>query len=170
MPNGINIPTPPRVFGSTEEKISQLETYLFRLSEQLMMILNSLEAGSSGMTVIASNSGDIYAIREGLRQQITDTAAALRKEIGAISLPSLGMRYGTVQCSAALAAAAYEDIAVEFDALPAAPVVVATLVGDGTDASCQVLAGTISETGFTVRVTAGTATDQIYSVAWTAIA
>lgn len=43
MPNGTNIPTPPRLVGDTEHKFEQLQTYLFQLSERLGMIFGSGE-------------------------------------------------------------------------------------------------------------------------------
>ena len=43
MPNGINIPTPPTMTGDTQHQIMQIYNYLFRLAEQLQMILTGLE-------------------------------------------------------------------------------------------------------------------------------
>ena len=162
MPNGTNIPTPPMLQGDALSRTSQLHNYLYKLSEQLMMILNSM--GTAGGTAQpASSSGDVFAIREDLKRLIVDTTAQLRSEIPMI-------RSGTAACTAALASGAYEDIAVSFDKMARAPVVNVSLIGDGGAASCQIISGSITESGFTVRVTSGADTQQIYSVAWTAIA
>lgn len=47
MPNGTNIPTPPRLTGDAEHKLEQLQTYLFQLSERLNMILNSTDGSQA---------------------------------------------------------------------------------------------------------------------------
>lgn len=167
MPNGTNIPTPPTLSGSAEHMTGQLQSYLFKLAEQLMMILNGMDAGGSAQA--GSTSGDAFLIREDLRKQISDTAAALRREIEAVSLTSLGMRRGQTEAMA-IAGGASADIEVEFAALGAVPVVVAGIVGSGGDSSCHVLTDTIGVSGFTVRVTNRADTEQSYSVAWIATA
>lgn len=178
MPNSINIPTPRLFIGDADEKISQMHSYLFQLAEQLVMILNSISTGGTAQTAQAgSTAGDVYSVQTQLKQQIVDTAAALREEMNAINLASLGVRRGIVTTTGTLAGGQYEDIAVSFDALDSVPVVVAGLVGGGDDSgyggnvSCRVLAGTITAKGFTVRVTSSTGQDTgySYSVAWIAV-
>lgn len=179
MPNSINIPTPPALTGTPDNKMQQLHTYLFRLAEQMALILNSIEAGGSvtaGTAAAQSSSADIHGLREQLRQLVVNTTATLRSEIEAITLPALGIRRGMVACTKALAGGAYEDITVSFDALPSAPVVVAGLIGTGDDGeyggnvSCRVITGSITNSGFKVRVSSSTGqtTARYYSVAWIA--
>lgn len=189
MPNSINIPTPRLFTGDADEKISQMHSYLFQLAEQLAMILNSISAGGTTQTAQAqSSAGDVYSMQTQLKQQIVDTAATLRTEadetetalqasINAISLASLGMRRGIVTTTSTLADGQYEDIQVSFNALASVPVVVAGLVGGSDDAgygggvSCRVLAGTITASGFTMRITSSTGqtTRYSYSAAWIAV-
>lgn len=170
MPNSINIPTPPTFAGDADARFRQLHSYLFRLVEQLTMILSGLEGGTTQIVHTGSSSGDIYTVRTALRQLVGDTAAELRREMSANTAASLGIRRGTAACSAALAGGAYEDIGVQFDALPGVPVVVAGIVGSGSAASCQVLEGTITESGFTLRVSSAAGTSEIISAAWIAVA
>ena len=89
MPNSINVPTPPMFSGDAENKIRQVHTYLYRLSEQLALILNSIDAGGSAQVVSAgaasSSSGDVYAIRDQLKQLIVNTTATLRQEMATIN-------------------------------------------------------------------------------------
>lgn len=81
MPNSINIPTPRLFIGDADEKISQMHSYLFQLAEQLAMILNSISTGGTAQTAQAgSTAGDVYSVQTQLKQQIVDTAAALRTE------------------------------------------------------------------------------------------
>lgn len=169
MPNSINIPSPPTFTGDSEARFQQLHSYLFRLVEQLTMILSGLE-GSATQIVHTGSSGDIYTVRTALRQLISDTAAELRKEMSAITTATLGIRKGTAACSAELPEGAYEDIAVQFDALPNIPVVVAGLIGSGSAATCQVLTGTITKSGFTLRISSAAGTSEIISAAWIAVA
>lgn len=210
MPNSINIPTPRVLAGDAEAKIGQMHSYLFQLAEQLALILNSIAAGAgaAAQPAVQSSSADIYGIQSALKQQIVDTAAALRQEmdegdgalgesisslsssvstlnqtaddlqddINAISLTSLGLRRGIATATTAIKGGEYTDIAVSFAALGSVPVVVAGLIGSGDDGAyggnvnCRVLTGTITTTGFTVRVASGTGqeTAQSYSVAWIA--
>lgn len=188
MPNSINIPTPRVLAGDAEAKISQMHSYLFQLAEQLALILNSIAAGAGAMQPLAqSSSADVYGMQSALKQQIVDTAAALRQDmddgdealqddIDAISLTSLGLRRGIATATTAIKGGEYADIAVTFAALGSTPVVVAGLIGGdgdgeyGGNVSCRVLAGTITTTGFTARVTSSTGqeTAQSYSVAWIA--
>lgn len=182
MPNSINIPTPPHLMGDPEAKLAQLHSYLFRLSEQLAMILNSIETvgtALAGSAQTGSSARDIYAVREDLRRQIVDTASALRKEADAmeselqaeiegITLSALGVRRGTTD-AVTLAAGAHSDIAVSFAALADTPIVVAGITGAGESAECQVITGSISKSGFTVRITNRASTEQTYSVAWIAV-
>lgn len=210
MPNSINIPTPRVLAGDAEAKIGQMHSYLFQLAEQLALILNSIDAGAgaAAQPAVQSSSADIYGIQSALKQQIVDTAAALRQEmdegdgalgesisslsssvstlnqtaddlqddINAISLTSLGLRRGIATATTAIKGGEYTDIAVSFAALGSVPVVVAGLIGSGDDGAyggnvnCRVLTGTITTTGFTVRVASGTGqeTAQSYSVSWIA--
>lgn len=206
MPNSINIPTPPALTGTDTTKIQQLHTYIFRLAEQLAMILNSIEAGSGGQAALQSTgSTDIYAVRNQLKEQLVNTSNAIRKEIStlgqeiddvetglskdiedlesslgkeidAITLPALGIRRGMASTTNALAGGQFEDITVNFDALPSVPVVVAGLMGSSGDGehggsvSCRVLAGSVTVNSFIVRVTSSTGqtTAHNYSVAWIA--
>lgn len=176
MPNSINIPTPPVLTGTQEAKLSQLHTYMFRFAEQLAMILNSIEAGG-GSTAAATasavtSSTDINMLREQMKQQLVNTASQLRNEI-----KDAAPRRGTVGLTAPLAGGAYEDIAVNFgEELPSIPVVAVSLVGTGADGaalgsvSACVIGGTVTTTGFTLRVannSADTAAHD-YSVAWIA--
>ncbi len=167
MPNGTNIPAPPALFGDALHRVEQLYTYLFKLSEQLAIILNGISPAETAQA--GSTSSDAFLIRQDLHRQISDTAAALRREIKAVSLTSLGMRRGQTE-AVTLAGGASADIEVEFAALGNAPVVVAGITGSGGDALCQVLTETISTGGFTVRVTNHADTEQSYSVAWIATA
>ena len=89
MPNSINVPTPPMFSGDAENKIRQVHTYLYRLSEQLALILNGIEAGN-GVQVVStgtasSSSSDVYAIRDQLKQLIVNTTAILRQEMAVIN-------------------------------------------------------------------------------------
>lgn len=84
MPNSINVPTPPMPAGDAENKIRQLHSYLFRLSEQLALILNSMESGSA-QAPVSTAGGDIYAVREQLKQLIVNTTATLRQEMAGIT-------------------------------------------------------------------------------------
>lgn len=101
----------------------------------------------------------------------------LQGNVNAISLASLGMRRGIVTTTGTLADGQYEDIQVSFDVLTSVPVVVAGLVGGSDDAgyggsvSCRVLAGTITASGFTMRITSSTGqtTGYSYSAAWIAV-
>lgn len=230
MPNSINVPTPPMFSGDAENKIRQVHTYLYRLSEQLALILNSIDAGGSAQVVSAgaasSSSGDIYAIRDQLKQLIVNTTATLRQEMATINANLLDaidasvdlldgqlrkeiedqaasiterideleaaltesieaisasvpiVRRGSAMCTNALAGGQHEDISVSFDALPAAPVVVASLIGTGADGefggnvSCQVLTGSITASSFLVRVacSSGQETAYSYGVSWIAVA
>lgn len=182
MPNSINIPTPRLFIGDADEKISQMHSYLFQLAEQLVMILNSISTGGTAQTAQAgSTAGDVYSVQTQLKQQIVDTAAALRTEadeaeealrtsinatnqslsalqesVNAINLASLGVRRGIVTTTGTLAGGQYEDIAVSFDALDSVPVVVAGLVGGGDDAG---YGGNVS-----CRVLAGTITAKGFTV------
>lgn len=47
MPNGTNIPTPPRLVGDADHKFEQLQAYLFQLSERLGMIFGSIESAQN---------------------------------------------------------------------------------------------------------------------------
>lgn len=174
MPNSINIPSPPTFAGDANARFQQLHSYLFRLVEQLTMILSGLENGTTQIAHTDSSNGDIYTVRTALRQLISDTAAELRREIeetaAAITTRTIGICRGTTACSAALPEGAYEDIAVQFDALPNIPVVVAGMIGSGSTATCQVLTGTITKSGFTLRISSAAGTSEIISAAWIAVA
>lgn len=83
MPVGTNIPTPPQIYGEMAEQIAQLHTYLYRLSEQLDVMLSSLESpGTSGGSTISGTQ--MNALREQLRQMISNTAKTLQGKISAL--------------------------------------------------------------------------------------
>lgn len=228
MPNSINVPTPPMFSGDAENKIRQVHTYLYRLSEQLALILNSIE--TTGTQIVqsgsaASSSGDIYAIRDQLKQLIVNTTSTLRQEMAEINANLLNaidasvdlldgqlrkeiedqvagiterideletaltesieaisasvpiVRKGSAMCANALAGGQHEDVVVSFEAMPAVPTVVVSLIGGddgehGGSISYRVLTGTITESGFIARVSNSSGHDAAhnYGISWMAVA
>lgn len=169
MPNSINIPTPPVLSGTDEARISQLHSYLFQLAEQIAMVLRSLDTGGRGAVSAAAETEttNLSLMRENINQQISKTAAQLRSEM------PIG---GVASCTAALEAGSYEDIAVSFpQALEAVPVIVVGLICPSGEmsgcVSAAVVSGTVTATGFTLRIANGgeEATAGAYAAAWAAI-
>ncbi|MBP3410073.1 MAG: hypothetical protein J6M10_03660 [Clostridia bacterium] len=153
MPNSINIPTPPALSGTPDMRLEQLCSYLFRLSEQIAMVLRDMEAGASasGVTATQGGAGDMSLQREQIKQLIVNTAAQLRSEMHAAA-----PRSGTVT-SGALAGGAYEDIDISFgEELPVVPVVTLSLAAPAAftagGACCYTIAGSVTTTGFKVRI------------------
>lgn len=168
MPNSINIPTPPVLSGTDTAKIGQLHSYLFQLAEQMAMVLRSLDTGGGRVAAAAeTETTNISLMRENINQQIAKTAAQLRSEM------PLG---GVASCTSALAAGGYEDISVSFpQGMEAVPVVTAGLICPAGEAggcvSAAVVSGTITTTGFTLRIANGgaEATGGTYAAAWVAV-
>lgn len=168
MPNSINIPTPPVLSGTENAKIGQIHSYLFQLAEQMAMVLRSMDTGGGKIAAAAETENtNLSLMRENINQQITKTAAQLRSEM------PIG---GVASCTSALAAGSYEDISVSFGrTLEAVPVVVVGLIAPSGEmsgcVSAAVVSGTITTTGFTLRIANGgaEASTGTYAAAWVAI-
>lgn len=169
MPNSINIPTPPVLSGTDAAKIGQLHSYLFQMAEQIAMVLRSMDTGGRGKVSAAAETEttNLSLMRENMNQQISKAATQLRSEM------PIG---GVASCTSALEAGGYEDISISFGrTLEAVPVVVVGLICPAGEmngcVSAAAVNGTVTATGFTLRITNGgdEATAGAYAAAWTAI-
>lgn len=197
-----NFDLPPMQGGSPGEQVKQLTSYLYRTIEELNIAFRSVSAGTGAEGVSGADMEIINSQREALKDMIVRTAGTLRREMGESDAALENLIYeresataetiaqiyqslideipetrsGVAACSRDLAAGAYEDIAITYDALADLPQIQLTMIADSEScsgkASACVLAQSISTTGCTLRVrnddTAGGSFD--YSLQWTATA
>lgn len=178
----INFTSPPMLGGTPEERIDRLTSYLYRTVEELNMAFRGIGAGTGAEGVSGADMEIINSQREALKDMIVRTAGTLRRKMGESDAALANLIYeresataetiaqiyqslideipqtrtGVAACSRDLAAGAYEDIAITYDALAEPPAIHATMIADGAAcsgrASVCVLAESISETGCTLRV------------------